>query len=129
MKFKYTILYVNSVKNTLAFYNKAFALNIKMFHESGEYGELDTGSTVLAFSSYESLITIGKTPKKADVNSPAFEIAFETEDVKTAVLKAIKEGATLVQEAQEMPWGQTVAYVSDENGFLIEICSPVTAHA
>jgi lactoylglutathione lyase len=24
-----------------------------------------------------------------------------------------------------MPWGQTVAYVRDNNGFLVELCTPM----
>ena len=24
-----------------------------------------------------------------------------------------------------MPWGQTIAYVADINGFLLELCTPV----
>ena len=24
-----------------------------------------------------------------------------------------------------MPWGQTIAYVADINGFLVELCTPV----
>jgi len=33
-----------------------------------------------------------------------------------------------VQPPEAMPWGQTTAYVTDPNGFLVEICTPV-AHA
>ena len=51
MKFKYTILYVDDVVETFNFYEKAFGLQKKILHESGEYGELDTGSTTLSFSS------------------------------------------------------------------------------
>ncbi|MDR7307276.1 hypothetical protein J2X15_002563 [Rhodoferax saidenbachensis] len=24
-----------------------------------------------------------------------------------------------------MPWGQTIAYVADSNGFLVELCTPM----
>ncbi len=50
MKFKYTILYVDDVVETFSFYEKAFGLKKKMLHESGDYGELDTGNTTLSFS-------------------------------------------------------------------------------
>ena len=34
-------------------------------------------------------------------------------------------GARLVQAPEAMPWGQTVAYVADLEGFLVELCTPV----
>ncbi len=127
MKFKYTILYVKDVRETLDFYTSAFGLHQKMLHESGDYGELDTGSTVLAFSSLELMESLGKSPQKAQLDAPVFEIAFETDDVSTGLAKAVQAGATLVQDATQMPWGQIVGYVSDPDGFLIEVCTKVNA--
>ncbi len=126
MKFKYTILYVNNVVDTLNFYQQAFGFKTKMLHESAEYGELDTGETTLSFSTFELMKELGKNPSEAKINSPAFEIALETENVSEALSKAIAAGATLVQETSDMPWGQTIAYVSDINGFLVELCTPIT---
>jgi len=125
MKFKYTILYVDNVAATLDFYKNAFGFETRMLHEAGDYGELDTGDTVLAFSSLQLMRDLGKNPAKASPAAPAFEIAIETTDVNAGLQQAIKAGAQLVQEAQEQPWGQTISYVSDPNGFLIEICTPV----
>jgi len=125
MKLGYTILYVKDVKTTLDFYIAAFGLKQKMLHESGDYGELDTGTTTLSFSSLELMRQLGKTPKEADIKSPSFEIAFLTDDVGASVKKAVQAGATLVQEPSEVPWGQIIAYVSDINGFLVEICTPI----
>ena len=60
-------------------------------------------------------------------NKPfAIEIAFATNHVEKVYNKAIKTGATPVSEAEEKPHGQTVAYVKDIDGFLIEICTPMT---
>ena len=36
-------------------------------------------------------------------------------------------GARLVQAPEQMPWGQTVAYVADINGALVELCTPMGA--
>lgn len=125
LTFKYTILYVKNVTQTLTFFEAAFGFRRAMLHESGDYGELNTGNTTLSFSSLELMTNIGKNPGKVDATSPTFELAFQTEDVAGALAKAIGAGATLVQEVEEMPWGQTTAYVSDNNGFLIELCSPI----
>lgn len=125
MKFRYTILYVDDVARTLDFFERAFGLVRSFLHPSGDYGELDTGDTRLSFSSKHLMRELGKSPGQATPDAPVFEIAFETDDVPGALAKAVAAGATLVQETREEPWGQTVAYVSDGNGFLVEICSPV----
>ena len=125
MQFGYTILYVDDVASTLDFYGKAFGLATRYTHESGSYGELETGATALAFVSHALLRQIGKTPQSPVLDKPTSEIALVTDDVAAATQRAIAAGATLVSEPQQMPWGQTIAYVGDCNGFLVEICTPV----
>ena len=125
MIFGYTILYVDDVPATLGFFERAFGLQRGFLHESGDYGELTTGETKLAFSSTALMRQLGKNPTAPAPNAPTFEIAFETDDVQAALAKAIDAGAVLVQDARDEPWGQTTSYVSDPNGYLIEICSAV----
>jgi len=50
-----------------------------------------------------------------------------TDDPAAAYKKAVAAGAVAVKPPVLKPWGQTVAYVRDLNGCLIEICSPVAA--
>ncbi|MBB4843275.1 catechol 2,3-dioxygenase-like lactoylglutathione lyase family enzyme [Paucibacter oligotrophus] len=45
MNFAYTIVYVADVAASLAFFEQAFGLKRRFLHESGAYGELDTGAT------------------------------------------------------------------------------------
>ncbi len=125
MIFRYTILYVDNVAATLGFFELAFGFERAFLHEGGDYGELVTGETKLAFSSRNLMRQLGKNPKAAEVDAPTFEIALECDDVAGALAKAVKAGASLVQDVREEPWGQITAYVSDPNGYLIEICSPV----
>lgn len=125
MQLRYTILYVENVVKSLEFYEYAFGLKRIMLHECGDYAELDTGATKLAFLSSSTLREQGKNIGKHDIEKPVFEIAFEAENVEHALTKAIEAGATLVQPAREEAWGQTTSYVSDCNGFLVEICSPM----
>jgi uncharacterized glyoxalase superfamily protein PhnB len=98
MKLKYTILYVENVLETLAFYQKAFG---------------------------EQLAALGKNPVAPTPGRPSFEIAFETDDVPVAFERAVAAGASAVMKPDQMPWGQVISYVTDKNGFLVEICSPV----
>ena len=128
MKFGYTILYVADVEKAVAFYETAFGLKRNFVHESG-YGELNTGDTKLAFASVELAESNGLSfvQAKAQGPSPAVEVAFVTEDVATAFRKAIEAGAEPISEPKQKPWGQTVSYVRDINGFLVELCSPAIA--
>jgi lactoylglutathione lyase len=125
LKLAYTIFYVENVPETLAFYERAFGFKRKFLHEAGDWGELDTGSTSLSFCSHQLLRQSGKTPAHPSIEKPCSEIALTTTEVNAAVEHAVASGAKLIQQAEEMPWGQTVAYVADPNGFLIEICTPM----
>ena len=125
MIFRYTILYVDDVAASLDFFVRAFGLEKRFLHESGDYGELSTGETRLAFSSKALMRQIGKAPGTPSVHEPVFEIAFETADVRSALARALEAGARLLQDAREEAWGQTTSYVADPNGYVVEICSPV----
>lgn len=125
MKLGYTILYIADVKASVDFYQRAFGLNPKFVHEGGDFGEMDTGTTSLAFSSRALMTQLGKAPKPASSAEPSFEIAFVVDDVPAALNRAVAAGAKLVQAPQDMPWGQTVAYVADIDDFLVELCTPV----
>lgn len=125
MIFRYTILYVNDVAAALDFFERAFGLERAFLHEGGDYGELKTGETRLAFSSTTLMQQLGKSPSRPAPDAPVFEIAFETDDVRASLDRAVAVGAKLIQDVREEPWGQTTSYVSDPDGYLVEICSPV----
>lgn len=129
MQFGYAILYVRDVAASLALYERAFDQRRRFLHESGEYGELETGSTTLAFASHElAAVNLPGAFGRAEVGTPppTFEVCFVTEDVARAFERAVGEGAVAVSEPQTKPWGQDVAYVRDPDGNLVELASPVT---
>lgn len=125
MIFRYAILYVADVPATLDFYIRAFGLARGLLHDSGDYGELATGATRLAFSSHALMTALGKEVATEPPARPAFEIAFETDDVEGALDRALAAGAVLVQGARRMDWGQTTAYVRTPEGTLVELCTAV----
>jgi len=127
MQLGYIIHYVENVGETIEFYEAAFGCARRFITPEGDYGELDTGATTLAFASFELIAAAGKTPARADAKAPVSEIAFVTQDIKADFAKAIGAGAVAVQQPTEMAWGQTVSFVSDLNGFMVEICTPVAA--
>jgi lactoylglutathione lyase len=126
----YVLLFVNDVAASLAFYEKAFGLARRFFHDDNgkAYGELETGATRLAFVSLalaqEQLKQkiVAASPDKAPLG---VEIALTTPDVPMLFKQAVKAGATAVSEPATKPWGQTVAYLRDNSGFLVEICTPM----
>ena len=126
----YAILYVKDVSASLAFYEQAFGLSRRFFtDENGmAYGELETGAACLSFASLE----LAKVQLKQDVITAALdkpplgaEVALVTSDVDALYARAVKAGATSISEPATMPWGQTVAYLRDNSGHLVELCTPV----
>lgn len=129
MKLGYTIVYVADVAQTLDFYERAFGLARRFLHESGSYGELETGATTLAFAAHEmgrANLPGGYTPSDKDAPPLGWEIAFVTPDVNGAFTKAVEQGAIVLSEPRIAPWGQTIASVRDLNGVVIELGSPVS---
>lgn len=126
MKLGYMIIYVPDVLKAIEFYERVFGFSRKFIHESG-YGELLTGETALGFASEEIRANNGvETLDNRMASKPAgVEIAFVTEDVQKMYDHAVAAGANPYKKPELKPWGQTVGYVRDLNGFLIEICSPI----
>jgi catechol 2,3-dioxygenase-like lactoylglutathione lyase family enzyme len=124
MQLRYIILYVADVGATMDFYARAFGLEVRFLHDGGDYGEMATGDTRLAFSSIALMQSLGKEVALDPPERPSFELAFATQDVPAALDRALSAGATLVQGAKDMPWGQTISYVRAPEGTLVEICTP-----
>ncbi|SBW01125.1 Glyoxalase family protein [uncultured Alphaproteobacteria bacterium] len=126
MRLGYAILYVPDVPAAAAFYEQAFGLAVRFVHESGQFAEMETGATVLAFAA-EDLVRadLDFRPVRAAAPPPGVEIALVTEDVAAALDRAVAAGAVAVLPPERKPWGQTVAYVRDPHGFLVELCTEV----
>jgi catechol 2,3-dioxygenase-like lactoylglutathione lyase family enzyme len=124
MQLRYIILYVPDVGAATDFYARAFGLELRFLHDGGDYGEMATGETRLAFSSIALMQSLGKQVANTAPERPSFELAFATDDVPAALERALSAGAALVQGATDMPWGQTISYVRAPEGTLVEICTP-----
>lgn len=128
MRFGYTILYVKSVEDAVAFYERAFGLRRRMVTDAGEYGEMETGSTTLAFAAAAFVPDLAGVPFEAaapERAAPPLEIALVTDDVEAAFERATAAGAVALKPPARKPWGQLVAYLRDPDGFLVELCSPL----
>ncbi|MCW8199004.1 VOC family protein [Verminephrobacter aporrectodeae subsp. tuberculatae] len=128
MKFGYTIVYVPDVAASLAFFEKAFGFKQRFMTEQRDYGELETGGTILSFASHElaeshskqGFVYCSQTEKPLGV-----ELAFVTDDVQQAHATALKAGAVEIAAPMQKPWGQTVSYLRCPDGSLVELCTPM----
>ena len=128
MQFAYTIVYVADVAASLDFFERAFGLQRRFLHESGAYGELDTGATALAFVDLATARdSVGRDFVTAGLSAAplGLEIGLTTADVPAAYQRAVAAGATALTDPVTKPWGQTVAYMRCPDGTLVELCTPM----
>lgn len=128
MKFGYTIIYVPDVAASLAFFEAAFGMATRFVHDSGDYGEVVSGETTLAFASCELgrlNLPEGFVAASESSRPLGIEIALVTPAVAEAHAKALAAGATELKKPEAKPWGQVVSYLRCPDGTLVEICSPV----
>ena len=128
VKFGYTILYVEDVSKSIGFYENAFGFNRKFITPENDYGELETGQTTIAFASKElahSNLKNGFMECGLSQKPFATELGLVTDNVSKIVELARIHGATILEEPKEKPWGQTVGYLRDIDGFLLEVCTPM----
>ncbi len=127
-KLGWVIVYVPDVEEAVAFYERAFGLSRTFVDPAGQFGQLDTGSTALAFASDD----LGATNVPQGVRRPgreeptaSMELAFVFDDVPAAFAHAVDQGCTALSAPEEKPHGQTVGWVRDPWSTLIEIASPL----
>lgn len=123
----WVIVYVEDVAQAIELYERAFGLSRRFVVET--YGELDTGSTTLSFAALE----LGDSNFDGGVQQPELdrrpfnvEIALVFDDVPAAFEHAVASGCSALAEPVVKPHGQTVGWVRDPFGTLIEIASPIT---
>ena len=128
VKFGYTINYVSDVERALSFFEEAFAMKRKFITDEKDYGELETGETVLSFASHElgkSNFQGGYVSASESKEPLGIEIALITADVSLAHSNAIGAGAIELKAPESKPWGQLVSYVRCPSGILLELCTPI----
>ena len=114
---------------SLAFFERAFGLPRRFLHESGAYGEVETGATALGFAQHATArANLGHDYVTAETSQAplGMELGLITDDVAAACRRAVEAGATLLSEPTTKPWGQTVAYVRCPDGTLVELCTAIT---
>jgi len=127
-KLGWVIVYVPDVEEAVAFYERAFGLARTFVDPTGQFGQLDTGSTALAFASDAlgaSNVPQGVRRPGPEEPTASMELAFVFADVPAAFAHAVDQGCTALSAPEEKPHGQTVGWVRDPWSTLIEIASPL----
>jgi len=120
------IVYVPDVSRSVDFYERAFGVARRFVHPSGQYAELETGATALAFANEDFPASRDAFEKnRPDRKAAGIELAFVVADVVAAVARAVECGAVEVVTPTVKPWGQTIAYVRDLDGVLVELCTAI----
>lgn len=120
----WVIVYVEEPSKAVAFYQETFGFDVKF--DVGDYAELVTGSTTLAFASYAlgeknfpgGVLRAGERPANT-------ELALVTTEVDEAFRSAVEAGCTPLADPEDKPQGQRVAYVRDPFGTLLELATPL----
>jgi lactoylglutathione lyase len=122
----WVIVYVDEPSKAAAFYSDTFGFATKA--DFGEYAEVDTGSTTLAFAAYtlsEQNFPGGVGRAQAGEQPGNVEIALVTTEVDEAFDLARAAGCKALADPADKPQGQRVAYVRDPFGTLVELATPL----
>lgn len=128
MRFGYAIIFVDDVAGAVEFYERAFGIGREFVHEAGDFAQMATGDTKLAFTANElgaTAVPVDYTPLDPSRPPVGIELTLVTDDVTAAFARAVDAGATPLAEPHDTSWGQTVSYVRDHVGTLVSIASPV----
>lgn len=126
----WVIVYVDDPAAAADFYQRTFGLTGDFVAPGGEYAQLDTGTTKLAFAGHglgERNFPGGVRRPTLDDKPANVELALVSDEVDAAFARAVEAGCTPLSEPADQPHGQRVGWVRDPFGTLLEIASPVSA--
>ena len=116
----YLILIVEDLDRALGFY--VDLLGLRLGHRSGDYAQLDTGTTRLALYTRSAMAkTLGMALDPPAPSAPGFEVGFKVADVDAAFAELVARGAPPVAPPTDRFWGQRTAYIRDPDGHLVEL--------
>jgi len=130
MQFRCSSYLVADVPSTVEFYQKAFGFALHHMHPSASYAELETGNTRLSFIS-EDLVRVTKMfgglsvrPNRVNAEPAGTMIVLVADDLEREWDRAVAAGATVIAAPERKPWGETLGYLRDANGIIVEMCAP-----
>lgn len=120
----YVVLVVADLDASVEFYTQI--LGLRPGHRSGAYAQLDTGRTRISLYQRDAMSEVlGFALETPSPRAPSFELGFKVADVDTVFSALVAAGATATSAPTDRHWGQRTAYVSDPDGYLIELAQPL----
>lgn len=118
--------FVDDVEQALVWYETVFDMARAFVHPSGGFGALSTGTTSLAFATWDVARDTGVIARRPEpVATPApVVVALIVEDAAAAYRRALDAGAHGVAAPRRQPWGQVTGYVRDPHGLVLELGEP-----
>ena len=115
------VLYTRDLPRALAYYCDTLGFEAGYrFPDDGdpEFAVVRLGDSALAFSAAQTPqallgISMGREPR--------FELCLFCDDVDSEVARLAAAGAPVLRDAEDMPWGERVAYVRDPDGNPIQL--------
>ena len=97
MKLGYVIVYVPNVAATVLFYERAFGLKPRLVVDGGDYAEMETGATALAFANETFVASWGPgfRHNRPDEVPAGAEIALVSDDVAASFRQAVAATSSL----------------------------------
>jgi lactoylglutathione lyase len=119
----YLVLVVSDLARSERFWREVIGAHHD--HTSGPYAQFRLGDVRLGLFAAEAMSeTLGRPVAVPDSGLAGFEIGFLVDDVDEAFATLVEAGAEPVTAPADRPWGQRTAYVSDPDGYLIELVTP-----
>lgn len=120
------MVWVPDVRRTTELWDRAFGIRPRWVRDEGDYAQLDTGATTLQFADESAAPASGVVVARNRLDQPAagVQVTLAVPDVPAAYGTALAAGAQPVAAPVTKPWGQSVAYVRDLDGLLVELSSP-----
>jgi uncharacterized glyoxalase superfamily protein PhnB len=115
----FPILLTRDLPRLVAFYERT--LHAIVAYRFGSADEDDYVSLTLG----EASLGIGRDPETPDAASgDRVALWFYVDDVDAAFRHWMEAGGDVVQEPQDMPWGERVSQVRDPDGNLVNLGAP-----
>jgi lactoylglutathione lyase len=118
-----TVVYVEDVAASLAFYEGVFGLERDHLDDDGSYGELKVGIGFTANWHAQRHLDIPFRRNDPSRDPAGFGLEFVVDDVDATFERALKAEGRAVWPPQEKPWGRAAMF-RDPNGVLVQIFRP-----
>jgi lactoylglutathione lyase len=122
----FAVVYVRDIPKALGFYRDLLGYEQQScFPPEGEpvFVSLDRDGSELGLvheSSPQTLIS------KSIGDGPRFELFTYVDDVDASIVKMRDAGVPVLREAEDMPWGERLAFVADPDGNPVTLAAGVS---